>query len=206
MAEDFLTTNRSAYDQVAAQYAAKNAQIFPEMLSAADWLLAQVPDGARLLDLGCGPGRDLAWFAQQRPSIRRFGADLSTGMLAEARQRSHAALCQADMRRLGFASASFAGLWCVAAMLHLPRAEAPRAVAEMARVLVPGGVLHLCVQKGSGEGLEKSLYDPPVERFFASHQPEELSEMLVTAGFTILNTGDYTVVRHWLWFQARKPL
>jgi hypothetical protein len=92
----------------------------------------------------------------------------------------------------------------MAAMLHLPRAEAPRAVSEMARVLVPGGVLHLCVQKGSGEGLEKSPYDPPVERFFASHQPEELSAMLTAAGFTILNTGDYVRRRHWLWFQARK--
>ncbi len=45
-----------------------------------------VPEGGRLLDLGCGSGRALTYFAKRRSDIRATGVDLAPNMLAQARQ------------------------------------------------------------------------------------------------------------------------
>ena len=202
MSEDIYKINQTAYDQVAGQYAQANGDMNETMQAAANRLLQRLPDGARLLDLGCGAGRDLAWLQARRD--RLFGADFSTGMLQEARKIVRVPLVQADMRCLCFASGSFGGLRCIAALLHLPHADAPIALAEMARVLAPGGQLHITVQKGQGEGLEVSRYDPPVERFYSSHEMEPFTALLQAAGFTILECGESPQRRHWLWFDAQK--
>lgn len=195
--------NRAAYDQIAPQYARKNSTFSEYMLAAAERMLVNVSGSPLpILDLGCGAGRDLSWF--ETHGARAMGADLSTGMLALARQAAHSPLAQMDMRFLGFESASFAGVWCIAALLHLPHAFAPVALAEMARVLAPGGSLYLCVQKGSGEGNEPTPYDENIQRFYASYESEEMSAYLHQAGFTILNTGENFRNRPWLWFDAQK--
>ena len=87
-------------------------------------------------------------------------------MLSQARQVTRVPLCQMDMRFLGFASNKFQAVWCCAALLHLPKAEAPGALAEIARVLFSGGFFSLSVQKGSGEVLERNPYFGDDERFF----------------------------------------
>lgn len=45
-----------------------------------------LPEGGRLLDLGCGSGRALAYLAQRRPDITAVGVDLAPNMLAFARE------------------------------------------------------------------------------------------------------------------------
>lgn len=202
MTDDIYNINRSAYDQVAGQYAQSNATMTETMQAAARRLLRRLPAGTLLLDLGCGAGRDLAWF--QAYHNRLVGADFSSGMLHEAQKIVQSPLVQADMRSLSFASGSFGGVRCIAALLHLPRADAPRALAEMARVLTPDGHLHITVQRGTEEGLERSRYNPPVERFYISYEMDEFSAMLLAAGFHILERGENDHRRHWLWFDAQK--
>lgn len=208
MPEDIYQINRSAYDRVAKQFAAANSSV-PEYIQPVGQRMLEragsAPLGSRrLLDIGCGPGRDLAWLSTQGHTAL-FGSDLSTGMLREARSAGvPAAFAQSDMRWLPYAAGSFACLWSNAALLHIPRAEAPRVLAEMARLLVPGGWLFLSVQKGSGEGLERSPYDPPVERYFTRYEPEEMASMLAVAGFCVMNQGENMGHRSWLWFEAQK--
>lgn len=209
MTINFLQTNQSAYDQVAGQYARRNGEMTPDLLSfASDFarLFSSsdrplTPD-VRILDIGCGAGRDLAWMQEHFPNC--FGADLTMGMLTEARQVTHASLCQADMLQMPFFTACFGAVWCAAALLHIPHAEASIAVSEFARVLLPGGLLHISVQKGVGEGMERSSYDPPVMRFYSRYDTNEMDEMLVNAGFAIVESGDMQGHRHWLWYNARK--
>jgi ubiquinone/menaquinone biosynthesis C-methylase UbiE len=174
---------RAVYDQIAPAFAREHAGMEADVLeSGARFLALKRPSGP-LLELGCGAGRDLAWFAALGQAM--VGADLSMGMLAEARTRGQAPLVQMEMTRLGFLAAAFAGLWCNAALLHLPRAEAPAALAEMRRVLRPAGLLFLSLQEGEGEGWETRPNRPA--RLFARYHAAELEGLLAGAGFTVLS-------------------
>ena len=76
------------------------------------------------------------------------GLDLSTGMLAYARSQVHGGLCAMNMCNLGFQDEYFDGAWCCAALLHLPKAQAPRALREIHRVMKSNGILVLSIQEG----------------------------------------------------------
>ena len=196
---EISTRMAAAYDQVAAAYAAKNATMPPAYLELGPRFLVRLSSGLRVVDVGCGAGRDLAWLTQQ--GVEVVGVDRSTGMLAQARQHATGGLVQVDMRSLPFEDGAYGGVWCSASLLHLPKRDAPGALAEMHRVLVPDGPLLLGIQEGDGEGWEPSPYDVPVERFFARYRPAEAEAMLVTSGFEILDrrTG-VAPNRRWLTF------
>src|SRR5262245_11152044 len=111
-----------AYDQIAELYASRNNAMAGNLLALAERLRRHVGPAGRIIDLGCGAGRDMAWFESQGQRVT--GADLSAGMLAQARRIADGDLLMMDMRRLAFRPASFDGVWCCAAILHLPKREA----------------------------------------------------------------------------------
>jgi ubiquinone/menaquinone biosynthesis C-methylase UbiE len=191
---------QAVYDQIAETFADVNANMPPELILAAEQFLGIIPSGALILDLGCGAGRDMAWFEGLGATV--VGSDLSVGMLAQARLRARGGLVQADMRRLPFQTGYFQGVWCCASFLHLPKADVPRALAEVHRVLNPGGVLFLSVQEGMGEGWERTTrYGEPIERFFARYRAEEMTALLVEGGFALRDhTANSAGARHWLNF------
>ena len=156
---------RAAYDVVAAEYAANNAEMYPELVEYGGYLLAHVDTGGRVLDLGCGPGRDAAWFAANGANVT--GADLSRGMLSLAYATARRPFVQLDMRRLAFRGGAFAGVWCMASLLHIPKADAPGVLREIRRVLAPGGALALGLQRGDSEGWE----DAPLRERHALLRP-----------------------------------
>lgn len=201
MTQDPIEINRKAYDEIASRFAARRAMMGGQLIDVITRLKGQVRPGERVLDLGCGAGRDLAWLEQA--GLRVLGADLSVGMLAEARRVTGCALCQMDMRRLGFARGSFAAVWCNAALLHLPSQQLPGALAEIARLLRPGGHLFALVQKGSGEGLETNA-EEHITRFFARYDGVEMGRHLEQAGFSVLERGEYEYGRTWLWHAAAR--
>ena len=93
------------------------------VLDHPDW-----PDGASVLDVGCGPGSYL-----QR--VRGCGVDLSEGMAREAKQ--HAPTAVGDVCALPVASASIDRVLAPHMLYHAPDLE--RAAGELARVLRPSG-------------------------------------------------------------------
>jgi SAM-dependent methyltransferase len=206
MTNDPISRNRAAYDEMAQRFAERNAEMLPYLIEEAERLLDRLRQSGRenglVLDLGCGAGRDMAWLEER--GARMIGADLSTGMLAEARRRARGPLCQLDMRCLPFPEAVFAAVWCQAALLHLPKAMAPAALAEARRALLPGGLLHVSVQLGDSEGFEtRQLYEP-AERFYAHYRPEELSALVQSAGFEVIAQGQAEARRSWLWMLSKR--
>ncbi len=195
--------NRSTYDRIAQRFAQINAMMPPNLIAGAEKMLNYLdgPDQL-LLDLGCGTGRDLAWFQAHRLPV--IGADLSLGMLREAQQVTQAALFQTNLLWQGFATSLFSGVWCIAALLHLPKALAPQALLEIRRILKPGGWLYLSLQKGDDEGFESASYGVPSERFFARYQPGEVQTLLLKAGFSLKEMGENVGSRHWIWFIAER--
>jgi SAM-dependent methyltransferase len=177
-----------------------NAQLPPALLELGPRFVARVAPGGRVLDVGCGPGRDIVWLTQH--GLHVVGGDLSAGMLAQARRQTAAPLVRLDMCRLPFADGVFGGVWSSASLLHLPKRDAPTALAEIRRVLATGGPLLLSIQEGQGEGWELSPYGP-VERFFARYRPEEAETLLAEAGFLVEQRySSETPNRRWLDYLA----
>ncbi len=194
---------REAYDAIAPEYARHNADMREVLKGWGERFLAIVGTESRILDLGCGAGRDMAWLEARGAML--VGADLSAGMLAQVGYIVRGPLLQADMRRLPLAAGSFDGVWCMASLLHLPKNDAPVAVGEMRRVLRPGGPLLLGLHEGEGEVWEPSPYGS-VERFFARYSLVEAEALVASCGFTIEASNRNTDgPRPWLQLLARKP-
>ena len=195
------TRVQAAYDQIAPHYAARNSELRDGLIDLAAQFLELTGQTGDILDLGCGAGRDMLWFESQGASV--VGADLSSGMLIHARQLVRGPLVQANMLMLPFPPGHFRGVWCMASLLHLPKAEAPAALAEIRRVLTPGGTLSLGLHEGEGETWEVNPYHGTTERFFSRYQLPEVEDMLTSAGFRLLLKGSTTAgPRDWLRFLA----
>lgn len=102
--------------------------------------------GDRVLDVGCGPGYDLKNLVDVVGPDGVYGMDLKMSTLIEARRRLaadgiHIPLARASALCLPYASNSFDAVRAERLLQHV--ADPQKAVAEMVRVLRPGGRLHL---------------------------------------------------------------
>src|SRR3954468_973887 len=97
----------------------------------------------RVLDAGCGTGAMLVW-AEGDVGARAVGLDFSVDALRYCRARTRAGLLQGDAASLPVAASSFDLVLSLDVIQHLPRPGGDaRALAEIARVLAPGGRLLL---------------------------------------------------------------
>jgi len=111
-----------------------------------DWVTAAIPTNARVLDLACGTG-DLAFAAARRVAAGTMvGIDASAAMIDLARRRADAErrhdtvrFVVGDISFLDDADASADAIIAGYALRNVPDHE--RVIAEIARVLKPGGVL-----------------------------------------------------------------
>ncbi|WP_422923778.1 class I SAM-dependent methyltransferase [Singulisphaera sp. PoT] len=99
-----------------------------------------------LLDVGCGTGVFAARVRDAFPLAKVWGVDLVAAMIQAGRLRPQPggqpfAAVQGDSERLPFAAGSFDMVTCSNSFHHYPHQD--RAVAEMSRVLKPGGRLML---------------------------------------------------------------
>ena len=180
---DPVESTIQTYDAYASTYAEINAS--HKSVAYLYDIFVEYGAAGRLLDVGCGHGRDSGHFA--RRGFQATGVDRSQGLLRIARQNALGArFCQGDMRRLPFGPAGFDALWVCASLLHLPKADAPRALAEFRRVLAPGGVLYIGVKHGEGESVVASETFGQAERFFAYYRAPELAALARAAGFRVL--------------------
>jgi len=169
---------QQTYDEFAAQIADRFWET--ELPRAWDAFCARLPQGAMVADLGCGAGRDTGQFTGR--GYWTVGIDYSFGMLRQAVQRAPAPYAQGDFRHLPFAKASLDAAWVNASLLHIPRAQAPGVLAEVWRVLKPGGVLYLSLKEGKGETWEQR----EGMRFFTFFGLEEAHTLLAETGFALL--------------------
>lgn len=201
MADEATMHNQSAYDQIAGLYAARHTQrdrSFPDLIAA---FAARLPDVADVADLGCGPASDGALFA--RAGHRVTGIDRSAGMLAHAARVLPGRVIRADLRRLPVAGQSMDGIWCCAALLHVPHDQTMAALHEMRRILRPGGCLALVTAAGQGARLEPVPYAPDAQRWFFYRQAAELAEQVRGARLQVVEMTEEIMSRHWLKILAR---
>jgi len=124
---------REGYDAWAASYESEPNGLMTLSDDTTAALVADLPAGSAV-DLGCGAGRGLRRLAAT--GHRVLGVDFSPVMLAKARRQSAGALVAGDLAVLPLRSHSVDLVTCTLALAHQPDLGA---IAELARVLRPGG-------------------------------------------------------------------
>lgn len=102
-----------------------------------------------ILDLGCGPGRDLATFRDL--GHVPVGLDGSPALAAMAREHSGCEVWEQDFLALQLPAARFDGIFANASLFHVPAQELPRVLRELHATLKAGGVLFSSNPRGHNE-------------------------------------------------------
>jgi ubiquinone/menaquinone biosynthesis C-methylase UbiE len=201
----------AAYNTGAAAYA-RHSQDRSPLRHLHEHFASLLAGGARVLDLGCGPGHDAAELASLGLSVT--GLDPASGLLAEACSYTCLAgrLIQGDARQLPIAASRFDGIWCCASLLHVPNRDVGDALAEVFRILKSGGVLFTSMSEGEQRGAVSVHSDGLEPRVYYYHRQETWAALVAGAGFEIV---DHRVRRQggnfnpgstgWIETFARKP-
>ena len=131
-----------------------------------------------ILDLGCGPGRDLQVLAGLGHVA--VGLDGAQRFAQMARENSGCEVWLQDLLALELPPAHFDGVYANAVLFHVPRQELPRVLVELCAALKPGGVLFSSNPRGNNEeGWNRGRYG-------AYHDLESWRRYMTRAGFTEL--------------------
>jgi len=133
----------------------------------------------RILDFGCGPGRDLA--ALKALGHTPTGLDGAARFCQMARQHTGCEVYHQDFLDLRLPEGVFDGVFANATLFHVPGQELPRVLRQLHATLRPGGVLFSSVPRGPGtEGWNGSRYG-----FY--HQLPSWQSLLESAGFSLID-------------------
>lgn len=162
----------AAYDAQVERYTKLVSRAKPDRDLTA--FMDKLPSGAKVLDLGAGPGNSTKIMIDH--GIDAVAWDASPEMIKAAKE-----MFGINAHLKGFdeidATAHFDGVWANFSLLHAARDMLPTHIKDIHTALKPQGVFHLGMKTGSGEERDK------FGRFYVYHTEDALVEMLETAGF-----------------------
>ena len=132
--------------------------------------------GARVLDLGCGSGRDTLAFT--RDGFDVTAVDGSEGMCRVASVYTGVPVRCLDFMDLDY-EGEFDGVWACASLLHLRPDELPTALSLIRRALVDGGVLCMSFKRGGFSGRRDG-------RWYTDLEPEAMAGLAEGAGLSVV--------------------
>jgi SAM-dependent methyltransferase len=156
----------------------------------------------RLLDFGCGPGRDLAHF--RALGHEAVGVEGSLRFVEMARALSGCEVLRQNFLHLALPDAEFDGIFANASLFHVPSQELPRVLTQLRATLKPGGVLF----SSNPHGADEEGFSG--ERYGAFHTLETWSGYVTRAGFEPVGhyyrpAGKPRAEQPWLATVWRKP-
>jgi SAM-dependent methyltransferase len=196
----------ASYDAFAEEYRAGTTQMPEEVRAALDRFVAALPPGARVLEVGSGPGRDARALEEAGLSVRR--TDIAPAFVAMLRADGHAADVVdplvddlADPTR----DEPYDGVWAAASLLHVRREDLPTVAQRLAGATRAGGVLHLAVKEGDGARFSTHGH-VGAPRHFTFWREEPLRALLRDAGWEVADLARATSARgeEWLDVLARR--
>ncbi|MGZ8751234.1 MAG: class I SAM-dependent methyltransferase, partial [Pseudonocardia sp.] len=141
----------ASYEADAEAYAAGHVPASDDRAAAVEGFAGLLENGARVLEIGSGSGRDATLLEQRGLTVRR--TDITPGFVRLLRAAGHDATVLdplvddlADPDR----DAPYDGVWASASLLHVRREDLPQVLRNLAEVTREGGVLHLTVKEGDG--------------------------------------------------------
>lgn len=161
-----MSSTLSYYDSNAEDFAASTVSV--DFSDAQERFLARLDSGSKILDFGCGSGRDAKYFLD-----RGFAVDASDGSSAMCRVASE--YLAMPVKHELFQDLSdfevYDGIWACASILHEPKADLPGLFGKLARALKPDGVIYASFKYGDFEGERNG-------RYFTCLTEESLAELL----------------------------
>lgn len=144
-----------------------------------------LPSRGMLLDIGCGSGQTMFWFRRGWPGWKTLGLDVAREGLAAARASDQGQVLAGSALDLPLPDACVDAAITLDVLQHLPLGGGDvRALAEIRRVLRPGGVLFV---RTNAQAIP---YSPDDAEFnFHKYTPDELRRRLEAAGFTVRRLG-----------------
>ena len=171
-------------------YYNENAAAFCEGTLNADMshlygcFLQHVPAGGKILDLGCGSGRDTLAFLRKGYQVE--AVDGSSELCRLASEFIGQSVRCMDFEELDYEE-EFDGVWACASLLHVEKSRISSVLAKVHRALKPGGVMYFSFKRGTLERIAG-------ERFFNDYTEDTVKTLFTTEnGWQLLDlfiTGD----------------
>lgn len=152
----------------------KNAQSFAESTLNVDVSPLYVefepllPASGKILDAGCGAGRDLKYFKDKGFDV--IGIDASENLVDIAKRESNCEVYCKTFEKIEWQN-EFDGIWCCASLLHVAKEDQVAVFSRLCKALKKGGLLYVSFKYGSDE-IERN------GRWFSDLNEALLSEIL----------------------------
>ncbi|MCH5345008.1 MAG: class I SAM-dependent methyltransferase [Acetatifactor sp.] len=164
----------SYYEEHAAEFC--KSTLDADMSFCRNKFLKYLNPQSRILDAGCGSGRDSKVFADLGYYVTAM--DASPKICEEAgKVLGQKVLCQSfeelDMEKM------FDGIWACASLLHVSKEKIPNVLHKLKRALKDEGILYASFKYGDGEAIRQG-------RYFSNHDEWTLKKLMQDAGFEIL--------------------
>ena len=173
--ENITTITLDHYNQRAEDFweGTRDHDVRQNIDSLLQHIMAEPP--FKILDFGCGPGRDLKAFADLGHVA--VGLEGAWRFVAMARDYTGCEVWHQDFLNLELPNAYFDGIFANASLFHVPSLELPRVLMELRASLKSGGVLFSSNPRGNDEeGWNRGRYG-------AYHSLETWHRLLTAAGF-----------------------
>lgn len=183
VARDYRPLVREGYDRCATTY---NSHRLGAPVDALTPLMARLPAGARVLDLGCGTGVPVA--KALSATCRVVGVDLSRCQLELAREQAPGVdLVMGDMTSFAFAPGSFDAVVSFYAIFHTPREQHQALFERVHAWLRPGGLLLASLAMTDEGSYTEDFFG--VEMYWSNYDMPRYREMIAASGFALLAEG-----------------
>ena len=171
-----MTHPADVYEAQAAAYFAATAHVDPGPFLQP--LEKRLTPGSRVLDVGCGSGRDLLWFAGR--GHQAVGLERSPKLARMAGELSGCPVFQGDFWTWDFSQEQVEAVLLVGALVHEARAAARQALIRILPALHVRGRVLLTLKQGQG------LQETADGRVFVLWQEEEVRDLLHSTGLNVL--------------------
>ncbi len=173
---ELLTARTLAhYDAAAASFEAGTRDHDVSQNYAAFLSAIEGPAPFTLLDFGCGPGRDLAYF--RALGHEAVGLDGAARFVAQARSATGCEVLHQNFLELSLPPARFHGIFANASLFHVPAQELARVLGELRAALMPRAVLFCSNPRGDDTAGFSG------ERYGAFYRLQTWQQIMTSAGF-----------------------
>lgn len=154
-------SKRSVWIQVTRDYYDRNAEEFFKNTINADMtdlyreFTSLLPKKAKILDLGCGAGRDMLYFKSKGFDV--YGVDNSPELVRLARKYANVYIIPEDFLNLEFKE-EFDGIWACASLLHIEKHRLNFAFNTILGYARKNGMIYTSFKYGDFEGVRSGRY------------------------------------------------